>query len=380
MLFRSLVAKHNVTVYSSNYQLYGDMSSRVMSIIYDHVPALEVYSIDEAFINMEGVIDIEGTARTMVRKIIKGTGIPVSLGLASTKTLAKIANKFAKKYPAYNNVCIIDTEEKRIKALKLTKIEDVWGIGRRLSDRLMDMDVRTAYDFTLLTKEWVKKHMTITGVRTWSELQGISCIELEEVPPQKKNISISRTFAYSVTAFEPLAEAVANHAALCAAKLRKQKIAGNAVSVFVETDHFRKDQPQYYKNSMISLPIATNDTREIIHHAIEGLKKIYRKGYYYKKSGVMITEIISASAIQQSLFEDPEERIRKSELMKTIDKLNMRFPLNKVVIGSQGVRRSGWVLKQEHLSPCFTTKLKDIIKINCNETHSDSNCHEYTKI
>lgn len=191
---KDLVKKHDIAVFSSNYVLYGDMSGRVMSMLADIAPKIEIYSIDEAFINIDGIQDLQSLGLKIVNQVTRGTGIPVSVGIAPTKTLAKLANKFAKKHPAYNRLCIINTEEKRIKALQLTDIVDVWGIGRRQAEKLEKQGVKTAYDFTQLPGSWVRKNMTVTGERTWKELRGISCIDMESAPPAKKQICTSRSF------------------------------------------------------------------------------------------------------------------------------------------------------------------------------------------
>lgn len=362
---KELIEKHNIAVFSSNYQLYGDMSNRVMSIISQLVPGIEVYSIDEAFISLAGLPDVRQTGEEIVKQVCKGTGIPVSLGIAPTKTLAKTANKFAKKYPAYNRLCIIDSDEKRDKALKLTEIDDIWGIGRRHAERLRNFGVHTAYDFTQLSRYWVKKHMTVQGLRTWLELQGESCIDMELMPPPKKQVCISRTFGFAVSDFTPLAEAIANHAARCAEKLRQQKLAGCALMVFIDTDHFQASQYQYFQNIIVPLPVATNHTGDIVHHACRALEKIYRKDFAYKKAGVIVTEVVPECAIQQNLFESTVDYEKNHRLMQVMDQLNHKFPHNKIKLASQGVKRSGWVLKQEHLSKCYTTKIGDIIEVKC---------------
>lgn len=219
---KELVENKVVHAFSSNYTLYGDMSGRVMTILTELTPEIEVYSIDEAFINLDGIRDIQSLGTEVVDRVTRGTGIPVSLGIAPTKTLAKVANKFAKKYPAYNRLCIIDSEEKRIKALKLFEIGDVWGIGRRQAAKLERQGVKTAYDFTQLSGAWVRKNMTVVGERTWKELRGFSCIDMESAPPAKKQICTSRSFGKMLTDIEPLTEAIATHASTCAKKLRLQ--------------------------------------------------------------------------------------------------------------------------------------------------------------
>ena len=357
---KDLVSSHEVAVFSSNYTLYGDMSGRVMSILAGLAPELEVYSIDEAFINLDGIQDIQSLGTKIVNKVTCGTGIPVSLGIAPTKTLAKVANKFAKKYPAYNRLCIIDTEEKRIKALQLTDINDVWGIGRRQASKLENQGVKTAYDFTQLSGTWVRKYMTVVGERTWKELRGLSCIDMESAPSAKKQICTSRSFGKMVEDIETMSEAIATHASTCAKKLRKQKSYAASLMVFIHTNNFREDLPQYWKNTVITLPVPTNDTLEIVHYALEGLRNIFMQGYQYKKAGVIITEIVTSA--QMGLF-DTVDRDKRKRLMRAIDKVNGEHR-QLIKLAVQGTGRE-WKLKQEQLSQRYTTDMNEILTINC---------------
>lgn len=354
------VQKYGVSVFSSNYTLYGDMSGRVMSILSELAPEIEIYSIDEAFINLDGINDLQALGEKIVSQVVRGTGIPVSLGIAPTKTLAKVANKFAKKFPAYNRLCIIDSEEKRIKALQLTDIGDVWGIGRRQAAKLEKQGVKTAYDFTHLTSSWVRKNMTVVGERTWKELCGISCIDMEAAPPAKKQICTSRSFGKMVEDIDTMSEAIATHASTCAKKLRKQKSFAMSLMVFIHTNNFREDLPQYWKNTIIKLPVPTSDTLEIVHYALEGLKSIFISGYQYKKAGVIITEIATNS--QLGLF-DTVDREKRERLMQAIDKVNGEHR-NLVKLAVQGNGRE-WKLKQEQLSQRYTTDISEILIINC---------------
>ena len=357
---KELIERHGVAVFSSNYTLYGDMSSRVMSIVAEHSPEIEIYSIDEAFINFDGIADTAALGSKIVRQVIKGTGIPVSLGIAPTKTLAKMANKFAKKYPAYKRVCVIDSEEKRIKALQLTDISDVWGIGRRIGKRLKAIDVNTAYDFTQLQQSYVRKHFTVVGERTWKELRGESCIDLESLPPVRKQICTSRSFGAMIEDFENLSEAIVAHATACARKLRLQKGYAAALMVFIHTNTFRTDLPQYLRNTIIRLPVPTDDTFEIVHYALKGLEEIYRSGYHYKKAGIIITEI--ADHVQLGIF-DNVDRDKRKRLMEVVDQINDKYT-STIRLAAQGAGHD-WKYKQELLSQRYTTNLNEIITINC---------------
>lgn len=357
------IERYGIGVFSSNYTLYGDMSNRVMTMLSSYSPNIEVYSIDECFLDFSGFerYDLKEYGEEIIRTVSKRTGIPVSMGIAPTKTLAKVANKFAKKYKGYKGVCIIDTEEKRIEALKRTEIGDVWGIGHRYTKRLALYGVSTAYDFAQMPKAWVRQQMTVVGERTWKELNGEPCIDLELVTPDKKQICTSRAFGEAISEIEGLEEAVSSYASICAGKLRKQRSCAQALMVFIHTNNFREDLPQYFQNCVVKLPVPTNNTPEIVHYALIALRNIYRKGYFFKKAGVIIIDIVPDSAIQQNLF-DNVDRERQKKLMKVVDRLNSGFNRNNLTLAVQGGRRK-WKLKQELLSPCYTTRLSDIINI-----------------
>lgn len=357
------IERYGIGVFSSNYTLYGDMSNRVMTMLSSYSPNIEVYSIDECFLDFSGFerYDLKEYGEEIVRTVSKGTGIPVSMGIAPTKTLAKVANKFAKKYKGYKGVCIIDTEEKRIEALKRTEIGDVWGIGHRYTKRLALYGVSTAYDFAQMPKAWVRQQMTVVGERTWKELNGEPCIDLELVTPDKKQICTSRAFGEAISEIEGLEEAVSSYASICAGKLRKQRSCAQVLMVFIHTNNFREDLPQYFQNCVVKLPVPTNNTPEIVHYALIALRNIYRKGYFQKKAGVIIIDIVPDSAIQQNMF-DNVDRERQKKLMKVVDRLNSGFNRNNLTLAVQGGRRK-WKLKQELLSPCYTTRLSDIINI-----------------
>lgn len=355
------IKQHGIGVFSSNYSLYGDMSNRVMSTLSSFVENMEVYSIDESFLDFSGFerFDLKEYGEKIVTTTKKGTGIPVSLGIAPTKTLSKVANKFAKKFPAYKGTCIIDSEEKRIKALQLTEISDVWGIGHRRARLLSKYNVKTAFDFTQLPVGWVRQKMTVTGEQLWKELNGMSCIDMEFASPAKKTICTSRAFGQTITDLEGLKESVSTYAAICAEKLRKQKSCALSLMVFIHTNNFREDLPQYLQNSVIEFPVATNSTIEIVKYALIALKRIYKKGYQFKKAGVTITEIIPDAVIQTNIF-DNVDREKHARLMSVIDQLNDGFKKNNLRLAVQeGSRR--WRLKQEKLSPCYTTRISDVL-------------------
>lgn len=359
---KELIETNQVAVFSSNYVLYGDMSHRVMTTIRGFVPEMEVYSIDEAFLLFNGFenINLNNLGGKLVKTVIKNTGIPVSLGIAPTKTLAKVANKFAKKYKAYQGVCIIDTDEKREKALKLTQIGDIWGIGRSYSKKLQYYSVNTAWDFTQRSKAWVRQNMGVVGERIWLELWGTPCIETE-MPKSKKSICTSRSFGEKLTTIDPISEAVANFAASCGEKLRQQKSTANVIIVFIETNPFATNQAQYYNQVVLQLPVSTNDSTELIYYAEQGLKKIFKAGYKYKKAGVIVSEIVPERPFQGDLF-DTRDRTKYNKVMEVMDKLNTSYGRQKVKIATQGFDRK-WKLKNEQLSPCYSTNIKDILVV-----------------
>ncbi len=357
------IKKHKIAVFSSNYTLYGDMSSRVMAVLQSFVPEMEIYSIDEAFLDLSGLehLGLKEYGEKITKTVYRSTGMPVSIGIAPTKTLSKLANRFAKKYPKYNNVCIIDSDYKRRKALQLTEVGDIWGIGRQQRKMLNKNNIFTAYDFTQMPQSWVRKNMTVVGERIWQELKGVPSIELELAASNKKQICTSRSFGMMVTEYAELEEAVATYAGLCASKLRKQKSCAVSLMVFIHTNNFREDLLQYYKNCVINLPVPSNSTPEIVHYALIALRNIFKDGYLYKKAGVIITEIIPKSAVQLNLF-DKVDRDKHDKLMQVMDNLNSGFNRNLIRLAVQGTDRK-WKLKQESLSPCYTTKLKDVIRI-----------------
>ncbi|OIO99477.1 MAG: SOS mutagenesis and repair protein UmuC [Bacteroidetes bacterium CG2_30_32_10] len=358
---KDVILKNNVAVFSSNYVLYGDISRRVMNTLSQFAPEIEIYSIDEAFLNLSGfdIYDIEAYARKIVYTTTKNIGIPVSVGIAPTKTLAKVANKIAKKNQDKKGVFILNDKTSINKALEEFSVSDVWGIGRQYSKFLNKYNIFTALDFVNTNKEWIRKNMSIVGVRTMEELQGNPCIEMETTPPDKKAICTSRSFGTMQSEYEPIAEAVAQFAATCAAKLRKQKSCAAMMIVFIHTNQFRKDLKQYAKNIVVSLPVASNSSMELIKYAEIGLKAIYKKGFQYKKAGVIVSDIISENNLQTSLF-DEVNRDNQKKVMQVLDKLNSKMGRDKVRIAQQGFSRK-WKLRQEKLSPCYTTNINDIL-------------------
>ncbi|WP_278034966.1 Y-family DNA polymerase [Flavobacterium nitratireducens] len=360
--FKKVFEDNNVFVFSSNYALYGDMSSRVMNILSTYTPDIEIYSIDEAFLKFKGfdLFDFNEYGLKIQRTVTKSTGIPISIGFAPTKALAKVANKIAKKFPERTkSVYVINDEEKRIKALKWTKIEDVWGIGRKHTKRLQAKKVFTAYQFTQLPDEWVRKEMAVVGLRIKHELEGKQTLDLE-TPKNKKMIATTRSFEKSLISFDDVSERISTFTASCSEKLRKQGSHCNMVMVFLQTNYHRQDQKQYSRNIVINTDFPTNSTIELNHYTQIGLKAIFKEGFQYKKAGVIVMGLTPNDKIQLSLFNTSNPK--HQPLMSVIDKLNKSYGTNKIKFATQSLGRQ-WKMRQEKLSPSYTTRIKDIITI-----------------
>lgn len=359
---KDLVQKHNVNVFSSNYELYGDLSNRVMNILATYSPDIEVYSIDEAFLKFDGFdkyFQLQTYGVDITKKVKKWTGIPISIGFAPTKALAKVANKIAKKFPdKTNSSYVIDTEEKRVKALKWTAIEDVWGIGRKHSKRLKALQINNAYQFTQMDDNWVRKNMTVVGLKLKHDLQGIPTIGFEDIKP-KQNIACTRSFETMYNKLEDISERVSTFSAVLGEKLRKQNSHCNMISVFILSNYFRKDLEQHRAFLNIKTDFPTNSTFEINRIVQKALKSIYKEGIYYKKAGVMVGCITPAESYQIKIFGG--EDVRHIDIMKSLDVLNKRYG-NKVVFGRNDLKRRH-KMKQEKLSPCYSTRFEDILTI-----------------
>ena len=361
--YKQQFKQQGVKVFSSNYPLYGDMSNRVMTILEKYTPNLEIYSIDEAFLYFKGfdLFNLEQEGQRMRKQVRKWTGIPVSVGIAPTKALAKIANKIAKKFmKRTQGVYAIDTEEKRIKALRWTKIGDVWGVGRKHKIRLEAIGVCNALQFTQLPDAWVRKHMSVLGLRLKKDLSGVSSIQLEEIIPIKKGIATTRSFEGTITQFSDLEERISTFATSCAEKMRKQRSSCNALLVFVRSDPHKKGGFPYRNSCVLPLPYATNSSILLSKHAVMGLQKIFKKGVHYKKAGVMIMGLIPTEKRQLSIFQNNNNK--HLTLMQSVDRIHKRFGPHRIKLANQDLNRT-WKMKQEHLSQRFTTELNEIITI-----------------
>jgi DNA polymerase V len=361
--FRDMLQQHSVSVFSSNYSLYGDLSGRVMRILENFTPHVEVYSIDEAFLNFKGqnIPDYNDYGAQIRKRILKWIGIPVCVGIAPTKALSKIANRIAKKFFDHTKgTHVIDTEEKRIKALKWTKIEDVWGIGRRLSKKMKAQQILNAYDFTLEhNKAYIKKEMGVVGLRLICELQGLPVMEQEETKP-KKNIAVTRSFEKSISQLDELKERVSTFASVCAEKLRKQQSCCYTLIIFIQKDRFQ--DAKYHFQTIHTLPYASNSSITLSNLALKMLNEIYQEGGNYKKAGVIVSQIIPEEQKQLQLFD--EENPKHQLLMKAIDNYHAKIGERKIRLGNQDLQRT-WKMKQNHLSKRYTTCINELMEVKC---------------
>ena len=363
---RDKVESGNLIVRSSNYSLYGDLSSRVMSILAAAVPKIEIYSIDEAYLCVDGIDKkkLEVLCPELVRRIRKWVGIPVSIGIASTKTLAKVANHFAKKYPGYKGVCRIVTEEQRVKALRLTPIGDVWGIGRRVAPRLLAMGLTTAFDYVSMPQDWVYKNLGLGGLRVWNELNGKESVE-EERDEARQSICTSRSFAETITDIQELSARVSDFAAKCAEKLRHDGTAAYCINTFLYTNRFREDKPQDFPDATIRLDKPASSTQEVVSAALKALKLIWKPGFEYKKAGVVVFDIVNRDERQLTLFEtDSAKKEKQDVLSQVMDNVNVSSGQNVLRVATQRPGHYADGIRREHASRLFSTDWDSIIEIH----------------
>ena len=361
---RHLVEKHDIAVFSGNMALYGEMSQRVRWVLGEFAPSVEVYSIDEAFLDLRGMndIDFDAYAKEISAQCWKMTSIPVSVGIAPTKTLAKIASKLCKQYPKLRGGCYMHRPQDIEKVLRKYPIEDVWGIGRKSAAKLHERYVKTAYEFTCLPESAVQKLMGITGVRTWKELQGTPCIEFEDGFEAKQSICVSRSFSTEIYDLKELQEQIANFASDMAEKLRKQHSVTSEVTVFAYTNRFREDLPQTHSSSLVTYTTPTAEQRTIVASAVQATSDLFRSGYGYKKAGVIATGIMDQSDIMQSMFEDTDSIEREHKITSALDAINSTFGAGTVKLAVQG---SGHIKStRENQSPHYTTRWTDLPKVS----------------
>ena len=361
---KDIVDRHGVAVFSGNMALYGDMSRRVKWVLEENAPAVEVYSIDEAFLDLRGMsgIDFDAYAKDLSAKCWKLTSIPVSIGIAPTKTLAKIASKLCKQYPKLRGGCYMHRPQDIEKVLRKFPIEDVWGIGRKSATKLQARYIKTAYDFTQLPETAVRSMMGITGVRTWKELQGIPCIEFEDGFEAKQSICVSRSFSSEIYELGDLQEQIANFAATLAEKLRKQGSVTSEIAVFAYTNRFKEDQPQTHSSALVTFPTPTAGQKSIITSAVKAARELFRSGYGYKKAGVIATGVMAESEATPSLFDDPHALEQEQKITEALSAINSTFGDGTIKLAVQGSGNIKSTCQKQ--SPHYTTRWTDLPKVS----------------
>ena len=361
--------KHNVTIFSSNYTLYGEMSQRVMNILSAFSPQVEIYSIDEAFVDVSGMeyFSLNQFGHQMKDTIFDYTGLPVGVGIAPTKVLAKLANRISKKRVSENQgVFVIDSEEKRIEALKWATIKMIWGIGSKHAKRLKKIGIFTAYEFTQLPEEWVRKNMTVLGVRIWNELKGQPSIKFKTMPKPKKGIGTSKSFGKKIEDLGMIQEACSYYISEVSEVLRNQKSCATYLQVFLHTNYFSDRDKQYSNSITVTLSIPTSDTFVLISEAKKALDAIYKPGYRFKKVGVCLSGIIPREYVQGNLFVAAPQ-CDKKELMNVFDMMNRKYGKSTLFSGLVGTRVKEWELIKEDRSPRYTTQWNELLKVKANK-------------
>ena len=359
--YKEVFQKNKVQIFSSNFTLYGDISNRVMSIISRYVPDVEIYSIDEAFIKFDGFSEDETNekCRVLIKTILKWTGIPVSIGLAPTKSLAKVANRIAKKYSTKTNgFYSINSNEKRIKALKNISAGDIWGLGFQNEKKLFKVNVKSGIDFVNLPDQWVKKNMSILGLKLKKELEGIPTLNIEEGKIDKKSIATTRSFESEISSLNDLIERITTFSVVASKKLRRQNSECNMISVFIRSNPFKQNDDKYHFSLTGSLPFSTNSSIEISKFAVKLLNKIYSKNKSYKKAGIILMGLSPQSSHQFSLFDQNIDKQKK--LMRSIDNIDNKYGLYKVRLASQDQKRI-WKMKRQKLSRNYTTEIDEVL-------------------
>ena len=359
--YKEIFQKNKVQIFSSNFTLYGDISNRVMSIISRYVPDVEIYSIDEAFIKFDGFSEDEANKKCsdIIKTIFKWTGIPVSIGLAPTKSLAKVANRIAKKYSTRTNgFYSINNNEKRIKALKNISAGDIWGIGFQNEKKLLKVNVKSGMDFVNLPDQWVKKNMSIIGLKLKKELEGIPTLNIEEGKIDKKSIATTRSFESEISSLTDLIERITTFSVVASKKLRRQNSECNMISVFIRSNPFKQTDDKYHFSLTGSLSFSTNSSIEISKFAVKLLTKIYSKNKSYKKAGIILMGLSPQSSHQFSLFDQNIDKQKK--LMRSIDNIDNKYGLYKVRLASQDQKRI-WKMKRQKLSRNYTTEIDEVL-------------------
>ena len=357
-LIKQKFAKACVVVRSSNYTLYGDMSRRVMRILSTFAPDLEIYSIDEAFLGLRGLEDVESHAHRVRDTILQWTGLPVSIGIAPTKTLAKAANRLAKKG---DGVHILMTPEAQVEALRQMQLTDLWGVAERMAKRLAAIGITTPLELRDADPHILRQHTSVVMERMNRELQGISCIGLVAMTPTAKSIMCSRSFGRAVTERVELEQAVCSYTERASVKLRHQNLACASLQVFVMTNRFKPSEPQYSGSKTVSLPVATADSAKLAKAAMMALGALWRPHLRYKKAGVILLELVPATKVQGDLWDGPDT-LRSKALMRVVDHLNEQFGRDTISIAASG-RKRPWGLKSEQRSPRYTTDWEELLRV-----------------
>ena len=357
-----LAEKHGVVALSSNYTLYADMSRRVMETLCNFTPEIEVYSIDEAFLNLSGFGDnLTDYGRTIRRTVKQWTGMPVSIGIAETKTLAKIANRFAKRSPEADGVFELTDQTRIDEALAQTGVEHIWGIGIKTCIKLKRTGIKTALALRGVEIEWVRRRFGVTGVRTVYELRGMSCYELEDQPPTKKGITVSRMFGRKVETLEELKEAIASYASRAGEKLREEGLAAGAMIVYVTTSRFVNPRKRYFNSHGVNFPTATNYTPELIEYATGAIERLYKKGFLYAKAGLILGDLVPEGRVQGNLF-DYADRQKSRRLMQAIDAVNLKLPDSPLIWAAEGIDQP-WQAKFAKRSKRYTTQWDELAEV-----------------
>ena len=352
---QDLIHHHHVQVLSSNYALYGDLSNRVMQTLQTFTPDVEVYSIDEAFLGLTGTVSKNSMA-LLRATVYRWTGIPVSIGVATTKTLAKIANHQAKQS---DGICLLDEPATLLADLP---VSDVWGIGRRSTQKLQARGITTALDLQQTDLRWIRQQLGIVGVRIVQELEGIPCLPLELIPQPRKTCCVSRSFGQSVTELQDLSEAIAAHTARAAYKLRRDQLTTALLTVFIATNRFNKAEPYYRNAATVGLPYPTNDTLTLTKAALQALAPLYRAGHHYQKAGLWLSDLSPAQQIQQDLFLNPHTQAKAQRLMTVMDALNQQFGAGTLRCAAEGLQQP-WRTRVQRRSPRYTTQWDELLQV-----------------
>lgn len=361
---KSQFERHQVAVFSSNYALYGDMSQRVMTLLEELSPAVYQYSIDEAFVNLSGIHrteELEAFARHVRSTLLQCTGLTVGVGIGPTKTLAKLANYAAKRWPKFEGVVDLSLQARQRKLLAKVAVGEIWGVGRRMAKKLNDMGITTALELAEMPASLIRKHFSVVMERTVRELRGESCLEPEEYMPTKQQIISSRSFSQKVSEYGPMREAICSHAVRAAERLRAQHQYCRYVSVFLKTSPFAGNDVYYGNDAGTEIHIPTQDSRDIVAAAVKCLETIWREGHRYQKCGVMLGDFFSRGVAQLGLFDDYRPRANSEQLMEVLDFVNRREK-GRLWFAGQGITRS-WEMKRHRLSPAYTTRFSDLLRV-----------------